>query len=661
MKKFFKRLAWAVGIFIALDAALVLALPHIMPIEKIEAFIQDKVREQTGRELAFGDAHISFWPTLNIELDQVTLSNPAWAQQKSMASLGKAQVEVELTPLLDHHIIVKKFILNQPVIYLETGADGKKSWDFTPATAAAQKTAAVPAAAAPQAAKNSSSSASPDYDLRFGRVQLSKGQMVFIDQQKKTTTSVDGVNIDVTLPDLKSPLKVKGALTYRGKQLNLDMDLDRPLDFFNGRTSSGQLALTSDIFTMKADGAFATEGTFLKGDIEELSTNDLAALSAWVRAVPPQKMPFGKVSFAGATRLTKDEIILKEATLALDDVQAKGDVDVEFSSKPNIFARLSLNKLNLDRFTGAPATTASSSAADGAKASAAADAQKDDRGWSIKPLDFSGLKTVDANLKLQTQGFSLRGTNVGPSELTVQLAEGKLHFTSSDAALEGGQFASDLRLNVAGATPAVSVAFNMTGVQAQPILATFAHFKKLSGTATAHVTLTGAGVSQKAMISSLAGKGDLDFKNGELQGLDMAKIAKLIQQHSDDVGVDDGSTRFVDLTGTFTIARGIISNTDMRMKGTVVQATGQGIVDLPKKNIQYKAIPSLATSSTAPPSLSIPVKIAGPFSHIKVVPDYASTIKKIIKNPKSAKALIKNVGDNVKQNAILQKILNINK
>ena len=57
----------------------------------------------------------------------------------------------------------------------------------------------------------------------------------------------------------------------------------------------------------------------------------------------------------------------------------------------------------------------------------------------------------------------------------------------------------------------------------------------------------------------------------------------------------------------------------------------------------------------------LPVKITGPFSHIKVVPDFASTIKKLIKSPSSAKALIKNLGDNLKQNAILQKILNINK
>jgi len=86
IKRFFKRLVWALALFIVLDAALVLALPHVLPVEKIESFLQDKIREQTGRELTFGDAHFSFWPNLGIDLYQVTLSNPAWTQQKNMVS-----------------------------------------------------------------------------------------------------------------------------------------------------------------------------------------------------------------------------------------------------------------------------------------------------------------------------------------------------------------------------------------------------------------------------------------------------------------------------------------------------------------------------------------------------------------------------------------------
>jgi AsmA protein len=352
----------------------------------------------------------------------------------------------------------------------------------------------------------------------------------------------------------------------------------------------------------------------------------------------------------------KGEVVLKEAALTLDEVKASGDVGFEFAgAKPSLLARLSMNKLDLDRFTGGK--EASSSSKGGAQRASSGGGE----GWDATPLDFSGLRKLNADLKLKTEGFSLRGTDVGPSTLEVKLLNGSLHFTSSEAALSDGKFSSDLRLNAVAATPSMSFVFDMTDVQAQPILATFAGFKKLSGAANAHVSLTGSGNSQKDIISTLGGSGKVEFRDGELQGIDLVKIAKLVQKRSTDVGVDDGSTKFVTLAGTFTITNGIVSNTDMKMKGNVVQATGQGTVDLPRKYIQYKATPVLLVSGDAPPALSVPVKIVGPFDRIKVIPDFASAVRDIVNDPSSAKKAFKNIKENLKQNDFVQGILNLKK
>src|SRR6185312_10553561 len=101
-------------------------------------------------------------------------------------------------------------------------------------------------------------------------------------------------------------------------------------------------------------------------------------------------------SFSGAARLTAGDIILKETSLTLDDVKASGALDVGFAGKPTIFARLSLNKLALDRFFG---TTAAPSGEAGTAAGTSA-ASADEEGWSTRPLDFSGLKSLNADLKL---------------------------------------------------------------------------------------------------------------------------------------------------------------------------------------------------------------------------------------------------------------------
>ena len=657
IKKIFKSLLWFVVIFVALDVTVIFALPKIVPMEKVAIFVQDQVREQTGRDIAFSSVDFVLWPNIGIELKQVTFSNPSWAQQKTMAALGKADVELELLPLFQRHIVVKKFVLDQPDIYLEISEDGRKSWDFSKDIPAL----ADNGSAAPQHRKSVAAPDERKFDFQFGQMQVNKGKLIFADLEKKTTISVEGIDIDVKWPDPKSPLQVRGNLTYRGKPIALDFELDKPLDFFDGRASAGQVSLKADDFTVKADGSIAPQGTLLKGDMD-VTVPSLAEALAWAQGTQEQrKLPFEKLTFTGAARLSKSDIILKEATLSLDDMQAKGDLNVGFVGRPEIFARLSVNKLNLDRFTGSGAAAASGAFAEKKSDAPAESSASGDGGWDAKPLDFSGLKAVNADLTLKTEGFTLRGVEVGPSLLTVQVQDGDLHFKSSEASLFGGKFSSELGLNVAKESPAISFSFNMAGVDAQPVLATFAHFKKLSGTVTGHAAITAYGDNQKAIISSLAGNGSLDFKNGALEGIDMVKIAQLVQDHSTDVGVSDGATKFVDMTGTFTMARGVASNTDLKMRGLVLQASGQGTVDFPKKYVQYRVTPILVTSAAADsaPGLSVPVIIKGPFNGIKVIPDFASTVKDIVKNPSAAKSTLKNIRDNFKKNpaAALQDLL----
>src|SRR5690606_17905048 len=109
---------------------------------------------------------------------------------------------------------------------------------------------------------------------------------------------------------------------------------------------------------------------------------------------------------------------LTEASLTLDDIAANGDVRLDLDGpRPAIRARLNIGKLNLDRFVGAAADREG-----GAKKDAAVPEQD----WDATPIDFSALKAVDADLVLNTQGFSLKGAEVGPSTLKAMLKNGAL-------------------------------------------------------------------------------------------------------------------------------------------------------------------------------------------------------------------------------------------
>ena len=635
MKKFFLILF----LLVALVGGGVFYVIHTyVSVEKITAVIKEEVKKKTGRDIAFTGVRLLPYPNLDValRLQDVTFSNAPWASEKVMASLGELELRLALKPLLDKQVVITKFLLDRPVINLEVSADGKNNWEFPQAKEEKQE---------PAEKKTPGNSTvdnfTRDISFKFSQLEIKRGQLTYADRKTPAGAFLDKIDITITYPDLSSGIQVDGWLEYERRRVNIFAALDKPRDLLAGKPSHGKLNMKSDgLVNISAEGNFATSGTMLSGKVDA-TVDSLADFAAWYSAGLKTDLPFTRMSFSSNTVFSLKSLQLKGAQLALDEVKAGGDVTLGLSgAKPEFTARMSLNKLNLDRFTGKEVD------ASGKSVGAEKKPAKED--WDATPIDFSGLKSVNADLVLKTEGFSLRGAEVGPSTLTVLLKNVNLQFKSSEATLFGGKFNSALGVDGSKDTPSMSFNFGMEGVDAKPVLTTFADFDKLSGKAFAKVAVTSAGKSQKAIIGNLDGNGDFTFKNGAIQGIDLVDIMKKMQARLSEMGVGEGKTDFVDLGGTFTITNGVAKNTDLAMRGPLVQATGHGTVDLPKKWVNYRALPVLTASSgvEGAKGLKVPVDIRGPFHNIKAKPDYADMIKNIA--PEDVKDTVKNVKDNFK-------------
>lgn len=628
-----KKFMIFVLVLLLLAGGAVVALPKLVSMERIEAEAKSQFHAATGRDIAFDTPRLFFWPNVGVKLKNVTISNPKWAKDKNMLELAEMEVSLALMPLVDKQIEVKRFTLKAPVISLEKASDGRTSWELS---GTAKKVADNQDAGKP----TSASSSMKGYGLKLGEFMLADGKVTYRDGATGKTEVLEDVDMSVNLPDLNSALDMDGAFKYHGKRINVVVGLEKPMALVDGSSSKGSLDIRADDVTAKISGLIATSGTFLKGDIDA-NISSLSKLVAFVNGnTAPEKLPFEKISFKSAAEVTADKMKLSGASLSLDDLNAGGDVTVNYgAAKPDIYARLAIDKIDLDRFMGEPATGA---AAENKKATAQGQTK-----WDETPIDFSGLKAVNADLILQTKGFSLKGADVGPSNLVVKLDGGNLSFKSSEASLFDGKFSSDLSVNAATSTPSMAFKFDMTGVQAKPVLTTFADFKKLSGAADANVSVTSSGKSQRAIIEGLNGQGAVVFKDGALEGIDLVNIAKMIQSKLTNMNIGEGKTDFVELGGTFTITRGVATNKDLKMRGPLVQASGSGDVDLPAKMVAYRVVPVLTASSAVDNAggISVPVDIKGPFNNIKIKPDYAAVIQNALQNPAEIKKTLKNVED----------------
>ncbi|MFN7114165.1 MAG: AsmA family protein [Alphaproteobacteria bacterium] len=636
MKKILKKLAIVAVVLVLLAAGGLYALASFAPMEYVEEKARTAVKEKTGRDLTIGSTRVVFWPHIGVTLKDVTFSSADWAEQRNMLRLGEVDVHVALRPLFEKRLEIIRFVLNEPEINLEVSPSGARNWEFA---------ADVKKAEQADAGKSGAGSSTADAmaSFRLNEFEIRKGRVLYNDRQKNSKALAENVNITVSFPDIDSAFQLDGSLTYLGKRIQLVMGIDTPKDFIDGKPSGGNLVLNTDVIKANVAGMFATSGTFIKSDNMTAEIPSLSGLISWVTQKPAEKLPFEKVSFNSRGSVTADTLTLHGVALKLDEVENSdpGTLIIKMGgARPHIHARLSLNKINLDRFLGEETPAASA----GGKKTAVP--QND---WDATPIDFSALRAVDADLLLNTGGFSLRGVEVGRSTLRAVLENGKLTASSTEAALFGGLFSSDISLTaLAGGGAEQKLKFSMKDVQAQPVLEKFADFKKLSGAADANVDVTARGISQKEIISNLAGSGAVTFKNGSLTGIDFVNIAQMIQRGLQDAGVGEGKTDFVDLGGTFTIAQGIVTNNDFRMRGPLVQAGGSGTVDLPRKYVKYRVTPVLTASSAAENArgVGVPVDIAGPFSNIRVKPDFKTVLQNAVSDP----AAIKEQGKALEQN-----------
>lgn len=637
MKKFLKKFAVIAVVLLLLLGGGLYALATFAPMDYIEEKARAAVKEKTGRDLAIGSTRVVIWPHIGVTLKNVTLSNAEGASEPHMLSLGELDVHVALRPLFEKRLEIIRFVLNQPEINLEVSHGGKRNWEF--------ESADKKPAGSSGGSKGDGAAADAMAAFRLNEFEIRKGRVLYSDLQKNSKTLAENVNVTVSFPDINSAFQLDGSLTYLGKRLQMVMGIDAPRDFIDGKPSHGNLVLNSDVIKANVAGKFATSGTFVTADSMSAEIPSLSGLISWATQKPAEKLPFEKASFSSTGSLSADSIVLHGVSLRLDEVETtgKGTFTMKFSgARPSIYARLSLHKIELDRFFGEAEASA------GGAGGKSAVPQND---WDATPIDFSALRAVDADVQLNTGGFSLRGVEVGKSTLRAILKDGKLNASSSEASLFGGTFSSGLDLvALASGGAEQALKFTMKDVQAQPVLEKFADFKKLSGAADASVNVTSRGISQKEIIGNLAGDGAVTFKNGSLTGIDFVNIAQMIQRGLQDAGVGEGKTDFVDLGGTFKIAQGIVTNNDFRMRGPLVQAGGSGTVDLPRKYVKYRVTPVLTASSAAENArgVGVPVDIAGPFSNIRVKPDFKSVIQNAVSDPAALKEQGKALEQNLK-------------
>ncbi len=675
------------GVRLVIRAAVVLvmlavlgvtALAFLVPEDTVREQLTSIVKQQTGRDLTIGgDISLAWFPSIGVKLGDVRVSNPPGMKAGDTLQVGTLTVDLKLLPLISRRVEVDRFVLTKPVFNLLSDASGRKNWELEKKSARRIERQ-DPRGSAPSFvhAQAGGIGGGVVEDIRLGKVEIVDGAVNFTDERTGTRQNVSALNVSLVQPQLADPLDAKGNLVWRNKKVIFDGRVDSLPALIRNEASKLRLGLSAPDAKADFDGTVRLgTGLALNGQMTA-STQSVRQLMQWVSDPLPPGGGLGPGSFAGRMNLKDDVLKFQNAALGIDGMKGKGEGSVRLGgAKPLIVASLSLDKLDLNPYLQDGAAAPQRSAPSPSAAAPAPSPQSGQsltdfikkldkadeapgspqvRGWSRRAFDFSGLRAVDANIKLTAGAILYQQIQTGQSALTASLKNGVLTADLTRLALYSGTGTGRVTINGARRTPTMAAVLNLSGVSALPLLRNAADFDWISGRANIELKVSGAGQSQVAMMQDLQGSGRFTFADGAIEGINIPAMVRGLKQGKIDgwKRTDREKTDFSQLSASFVIQKGVAYNKDLQLIGPLVRMTGEGNVDLGRERIDYAALPRLVANLQGQGAqddptrgLAIPVRITGPWADPKIVPD----LDRLMRDPELAQDTVEKVGKVIKK------------
>jgi AsmA protein len=318
-----------------------------------------------------------------------------------------------------------------------------------------------------------------------------------------------------------------------------------------------------------------------------------------------------------------------------------GWASVDYSGKPMIKADFDVERLALAASSASPGRNSPSQRPRAKSSTASAS-------WSGQEIRLIGLNYVDADVQLSAMELNVGSVRASPVSVHATLANGILDVALSPSRLYGGEVQATVSVNASDEPPVHALHVDLNGVRALPLLSDLGDFGSLDGRLQSKIDVKASGNSQNAVISSLAGTADVRIQDGQILGINVAKMIRTLTARTL-LGWEDNRTESTDLTelsALFQVQEGRAQTTNLRLLGPLVRVTGSGTIDLNSKTLQFKLDPRLVASlegqggSSNPLGFGVPVNIEGSWSDPRIYPDVAG----ILSDPDGAYAKLHALG-----------------
>ena len=663
MGRILKIIAWLVAGFITIFILAAVALYLFFDPNDFREDVATAVYEETGRELTIdGDVSVSLFPWLAVEVGSTSLGDAPGFGDEPIAAFNSASFSVRMMPLLfGQEVVVGAADIDGLRLNLKIDRNGNTNWsDLAPEEGNEEATEATAEGSEVDINRIDLTNASVTYtnaesderivlddlNLSIGRLK-SDGSPVPLeagfrfdvrpatlsgDVKTSTTISYDagsavlvlnGFAVDGTIEGLASiPTRMSiatdtvsvdtGASAIEMQPVELEllgMDIDANVEPFT----------YADRITPKAKvsiAAFSPRSLMTLFDVEPPETADPSALSS--------------VIIDATAQLNTNAIDMTGVTIKLDDTTFTGSLSVPRTDGAYRFD-LAGNTLDVSRYM-----------------EPAAEGEQDAGGDQVPveiPADIIG--PLKANGKVTLEQATLGAIVFENIEFGLDASGGRMRMHPISSGLFGGSYNGDVRIDVSGSVPALSVNERIEGVDMAKLARAMFEQENVTGTIDGAFRLAGRGADMAAVQRDLDGNMSFELKDGAYEGTDLwyelRRARALLKQEEPPQPTLPARTEFSTVTVTGTVTDGIMRSDDLFAQLPAMRLTGAGTVNLAEGTVDYGLTARVLSKPEFLPDATpeeldefteavIPMKITGPLSSPSIQPDLEKLLRQRVED-----------------------------
>jgi AsmA protein len=612
-----------VGSLVALALMGAGALAYLVLRLDVRGEVERAVETATGRDLTIsGDVGVSYWPVLGLRAHEATLANVEGGRAPAFIAADEIDIGVELRPLLNRQVVVRRLVLQRPRIALEVDAEGEPNWVLAPRTGTGPPETTPPS--------------EPSIDIartRLREVRINDGEVSFFDARQGSGWVAGEVDISTAITSLDEPMRVDGSMRYNDRPVAFDAVLARPGAAARGELTALELELESELLNATFSGQTVATSGEIAGTVRASGPN-LRELASWTGS--PLQGGAGLAQFAVTGRIVVGggAYDFSNAGFAIDQVRGRGDFILsEVRGKPYLSGRLELFDFDLNPYlTGEtpPPTSEEEAVAAAAMPDARQSTPADlavvrappraldvQAAPSAAPIDFSGLRAFNADLELVTAAMLVQQMRIDASRLNLVLNDGFMAATIQSVSLYGGSGRGRFEIDARTAAARITQDLVFSGLDARRFLADAINFTNIEGRAELSLNLRTEGRTQTEMLANVDGQTHIEVVSGALHGVDLGGVATTIRNAlRGELIAPEARTPFQGFSATFAIADGVFASDNLSFNTPDLRIPGIGVLDVPQRRIDVRLSPRSPRGGIA-----VPFSVRGPWAQLSYASD----------------------------------------